>query len=150
MQRNSFLFHFWPCQVAWGILVPHPGVQPGLLSVRVLTTGPPGNSQKQFLKSFLFSGRFLPTGPLAEKHKAVSGSGLVCSLHSATPSWVAPFLPVSQQSCTFPRCQGSLLTAEATSMLNLQMPHVYCTKYPYQGTQTSDKAMCSIITSLIH
>ena len=101
-------------------------------------------------KVVLFSGRFLPTGPLAEKHKAVLGSGLVCSLLSATPSWVAPFLPVSQQSCAFPRCQGSLLTTEATSMINLQMPHVYCTEYSYQGTQTSDKAMCSIITSLIH
>ena len=152
-KKQSFLFRFWPCQVTWGILVPQSWVQPRSLAVRE-PRSPNYWTAREFpatvFKVVLFSGMFLPTGPLAEKHKAVLGSGLVCCLHSATPSWVAPFLSLSQQSCAFPHCQGSSLTTEAASLLNLQMPRVYCTEYSYQGTQTSDKAMCSIITSLIH
>ena len=37
---------FWPCCVAWGILVPWPGIEPVPLPWKrgVLTTGPPGKS----------------------------------------------------------------------------------------------------------
>ena len=40
---------FWPHSVAWGILVPWPGIEPVPLQWkhRVLTTGPPGNSQDE-------------------------------------------------------------------------------------------------------
>ena len=40
-------FFFWPCRMAWGILVPWPGLEPGpwRWKRRVLTPGPPGNSQ---------------------------------------------------------------------------------------------------------
>ena len=44
-------FLFLPCYMAYGILVPQPGIKPGALAVRrqVLTTGQPGNCHVCFL-----------------------------------------------------------------------------------------------------
>ena len=36
---------FWPCRVAYGILVPRPGIESAPPSVEVLTTSPSGKSQ---------------------------------------------------------------------------------------------------------
>ena len=43
----SFLFLFWPCHAACGILVPRPGIEPGPSEVRMWhcpNSGPPRNS----------------------------------------------------------------------------------------------------------
>ena len=47
-------FFFWPHHKAYRILVPQPGVKPGLRQWRhrVLTTGPPGNSSLYTLNNF--------------------------------------------------------------------------------------------------
>ena len=46
-----FIYLFWPCSEACGILVPWPGIKPILLQwkQRVLTTGPPGKSHSRVL-----------------------------------------------------------------------------------------------------
>ena len=49
----ALFFFFWPCHVACGILVPWPGIEPGLSALwmhRVLT-GPPGNFQSLSFKT---------------------------------------------------------------------------------------------------
>ena len=48
----SFFFFFWPYRAAYGIFVPHPGIEPvpSALQHKVLTTGPPRKCpQKRFL-----------------------------------------------------------------------------------------------------
>ena len=51
---SNFFFFFWSYRTACGILVPQPGIEPGLTAVKargVLTTGPLGNS---LFKYFFF------------------------------------------------------------------------------------------------
>ena len=46
-----FIYLFWPCSQAYGILVPWPGIEPFSLQRKqgVLTTGPPRKSHSQVL-----------------------------------------------------------------------------------------------------
>ena len=102
-KTQSFLFRFWPCPVAWGILVPQPGVQPGLLAVRawVLTTGPPGNSQKQFLRSFYFLVGFCLLDHLLRNTKLfweAGWSALFSQLHPAGWLHSCPYLSKAARS----------------------------------------------------
>ena len=49
-----YIFIYWPCRPACGILVPRPGIEPGQWKRPVLTIVLPGNSRQNFkLKGFL-------------------------------------------------------------------------------------------------
>ena len=53
--RSFFFFFLKLSHVAWGILVPRPGIKPRPLTVKagVLTTGPPETSQELILEAHL-------------------------------------------------------------------------------------------------
>ena len=53
-----FLFHFffWPCCTACGILVPHPGIEPRPLAVKMWS--PNHWTSKEFLDSFFLNNSF--------------------------------------------------------------------------------------------
>ena len=63
-------FHFWPCQLAWGILVPQPGIEPRPLQWRcwVLTTEPTGNSLCTCSQLFLL-GKFIVIKQLRQRYR---------------------------------------------------------------------------------
>ena len=50
-ETSLFIYFFFAMLLGCGILVPQPGIEPKSMAVkvRVLTTGPPGNSQKYLM-----------------------------------------------------------------------------------------------------
>lgn len=71
-------------------------------------------------------------------------------LSSPTPSWAAPFLPVPQQNCVFPHIRGlhrqlKQLECQICRCHMFTVPNIHI-----EETQTSNKAKCCIIASLIH